>query len=92
MSANPFIFLALFAAAALGFALAPLAIAVLLLGYWLWGMRADASPDAVQTLVGRLTLGMIPLDALLLLGSGHWLWAPALLVLMAPAVLARRRI
>lgn len=73
-------------------ALAPVALAILPLAYWLRGLIADGNPAAVRTLVHRLRLGMIPLDALLLLGSGHWLAAPALLLLLTPGpVLVRRR-
>ena len=64
--------------------LVPLALGVALLGYWLWRLFSDGSPAAVQTLVSRLTLGMIALNALLLLGTGHWLAAPILLLLLIP--------
>ncbi|WP_295606273.1 hypothetical protein [uncultured Lamprocystis sp.] len=63
--------------------------AVLALGYWLWRLTADGSPAAVQTLVQRLTFGLIPLDALLLAGSGHWLVAPFLLLLLVPGFVFR---
>jgi len=69
--------------------LALVAPAVLALGYWLWRLTADGSPAAVQTLVQRLTFGLIPLDALLLAGSGHWLVAPFLLLLLVPGFVFR---
>lgn len=61
-----------------------LALAGAPLAYWLRVMTADGSPAAVQTMVRRLLMGMIPLDALLLLGTGHWLVAAALLLLLVP--------
>jgi hypothetical protein len=69
--------------------LALVAPAVLALGYWLWRLTADGSPAAVQSLVQRLTFGLIPLDALLLAGSGHWLVAPFLLLLLVPGFVFR---
>ncbi|HYN79802.1 MAG TPA: hypothetical protein VES73_18630, partial [Lamprocystis sp. (in: g-proteobacteria)] len=64
--------------------LVPLAFGVALIGYWLWCLFNDGSPAAVQTLVGHLTLGLIALNALLLLGTGHWLAAPIVLLLLVP--------
>ena len=55
MSANPFIFLALFAAAALGFALAPLAIA------WLWARAFSLrKPSAVKNAIYECGLDAQP--------------------------------
>lgn len=66
--------------------LAPLALAVFGLGYALWRLSRDGSPAAVQTLVGQLTAGVIALDAMLLLGTNHWLWAVAVAALLLPLV------
>ncbi len=75
----------------------PLVLGALVLGaapvaYWLHRLAVDGSPAAVQTLVRLLLFGMIPLDALLLLGTGHWLAAAALLLLLLPGQLLARRV
>ncbi|AUB82127.1 UbiA family prenyltransferase [Candidatus Thiodictyon syntrophicum] len=87
-------FIALVGAGRLGepLVLAALALAVVPLAGRLRRMAEDGSPAAVQRMMRFLLLGMIPLDALLLLGSGHWPLAAALLLLLVPGRLLARRL
>lgn len=55
-------------------------------------MAVEDDPTATQQGVRWLLLGMIPLDALLLTGSGHPIAAVALLTLLVPARLLGRRL
>ncbi len=55
-------------------------------------LRLDGSPETVRSLVRLMLLGMIPLDAMLLWGSGYWWAALALLVLLVPGRILARRI
>jgi hypothetical protein len=71
---------------------AGLAAGLVLLADQFRRMAAAGGPAAVQSLVRLLLFGMIPLDALLLLGSGHALAAAALLLLLLPGRLLARRL
>lgn len=72
--------------------LAALALGLALIATGFRRMTAAGGPAAVQSQVKRLLFGMIPLDALLLLGSGHALLAAALLLLLLPGRLLARRL
>jgi uncharacterized sodium:solute symporter family permease YidK len=69
-----------------------LALAIYPLAVGVRRMAADGTTSAVQAMVRSLLLGMIPLDALLLLGSGHWPQALALTALLVPVRLLGRRL
>jgi 4-hydroxybenzoate polyprenyltransferase len=72
--------------------LVPLALAIIPLAQGLHRLEKDRSPEVVQGMVRMLLFGMIPLDALLLLGTGHWLLAPSWLLLILPGRLLARRL
>jgi hypothetical protein len=58
----------------------------------LWRLHGTATPKRLRQGVGLLLMGMIPLDALLLLGNGQVLAATALLLLLLPGRLLVRRL
>lgn len=75
----------------------PLALVLLLAALYplvlaLRRLKRDAGPGTAQWLIRILRLGAIPLDALLVLGSGLWLGALAVLALTVPQRLAERRV
>lgn len=54
------------------------------------GALRDFTPNALQGTVGWLLFGIIPLDALLVLSTGQWFGAAAVLLLMLPGWLLGR--
>jgi len=70
----------------------PIAAAALLaVLYLLAETYREFSPQRVQSAVGRLIFGIIPLDALLVVGAGIW-WGVLLVLLMLPGRWLGRRL
>jgi 4-hydroxybenzoate polyprenyltransferase len=71
-------------------ALAALAALLGVIGVRLYRISQDLRPQAVQGGVRLMLLGMIPLDAILLLGDGQWAAAALLPLLLLPGRLLAR--
>jgi 4-hydroxybenzoate polyprenyltransferase len=73
-------------------ALLPLALALVWVLWRLAQVLRDYTPARVQQAVMTLVLGVIPLDALLVLAGGPWWGAVVVLVLLIPGRLLARRL